>query len=84
MFSFGAVFMNVGGCDAHDDDRTGPLHETEEEEDRAKGRGRSAIAKLECHCVLRCACALSVQKNVSYVRKSWLMCVCVERLMLFD
>jgi hypothetical protein len=49
VFSFRAVFVDVGGCDAHDDYGAGPLHEAGEEKDRA-AEGRIASSKLEGHC----------------------------------
>ena len=70
--------MDVGRGDAHDNDRAGPLHETEEEEDQAKGRIISS--KLECHCAW-CDFTLTVQNM--YARESSLK-YCVERLMLLD
>ena len=49
VFPFRAVFVDVGRCDAHDDNGAGPLHKAEEEKDRA-AEGRIASSKLEGHC----------------------------------
>jgi len=49
MFSFRVVFVDVGGCDAHDNDCAGPLHEPEEEEGWAEDR--TANTELDCHCM---------------------------------
>jgi len=49
VFPFRAVFVDVGRCDAHDDNGACPLHKAEEEKDRA-AEGRIASSKLEGHC----------------------------------
>lgn len=47
VFTLWAKLVDVVGCDAHDDDRAGPLHEAGEEQDRAE-----ASTEVGCHCVV--------------------------------